>query len=344
MIKDYNKRIESLNKRRYDDTIRKAVLSESFFSESFGKTTKYVLESMKEIDSNYTKNTYEASSKIQVHLKTGLNADGIEVEFEHQGSVPMNTHIKLHSDIDLVVIHNGFFSLEPPLTPSIPYNGNPIDDLKQLREKCFKILNGIYEQVDNSNSKSIAVYPTQPKRKVDVVQANWYDSIEYVNSGRLKKFRGFNIYDYHANIRKTDFPLLNISNINDKDVLVRGSLKRSIRFLKTLKVDADYEIKLSSFEISTIAYNIDNYTLNKSQNQSIALLPVLSNHLNEVITNKFYRDSIFSANGKEQVFKDCNDSKVLELKKLKREVDEIIEDLKEEIRPLYKTIDSEILY
>ena len=112
MRKDYDKRLESLNKRRYDDTIRKAVLSDSFFSASYGKTTKYVLESMKEIDPNYTKNTYEASSKIQSHLQKGLSTDSISVEFEHQGSVPMNTNIKLHSDIDLVVLHNGFFSLE----------------------------------------------------------------------------------------------------------------------------------------------------------------------------------------------------------------------------------------
>ena len=157
MRKDYNKRLEYLNNRRYDNISRRTLMSDSFYSEEFGKTTKYVLESMKEIDSDYTKRTYEASDKIQMHLRNGLNSEGIDVEFEHQGSVPMNTHIKIHSDIDLVVIHDGFFTLEPPLTPSNPYTGNPLNDLKQLRENSFKILNNIYDQVDNSNSKSIAL-------------------------------------------------------------------------------------------------------------------------------------------------------------------------------------------
>ena len=344
MRKNYDKRLENLNKRRYDELIKKAILSESFHSENFGKSTKYVFESMREIDSKYTSNTFEASEKIQKHLRDGLSEIGIIVDFEHQGSVPMNTHIKLHSDIDLVTLHGGFYSLEPPLEPAIPYNGDPIVDLRKLREESFKILNNIYDQVDNSNSKSIAVYPTQPKRKVDVVQANWFDSIEYVNNNREKKFRGFSIFDYHLKTRKTDFPLLNIFNIIEKDTWVRGALRRSIRFLKTLKVDAEYEIKLSSYEISTIVYNIEEYYLNKPEKQTLLLLPIISNHLNEIITNKNFRDNLKSANDKEFVFKGCNDAKVLEIKKLKREVDEIIEDLKEELSPLYKSIENEIVY
>ena len=186
MKKDYTKRIENLNKRRFDDSLNTAFLSESFYSEDFGKTTKYVLESMKEIDPNYTKNTFLASAKIHGHLSSGLESQGIDVEFEHQGSVPMNTHIKLHSDIDLVVIHKEFQTLEHPLVPANPYKGDPLADLKVLRESCYEILNRTYEQVDNSNSKSIAVYPTQPKRKVDVVQENWFDSVEYVIHNKEK--------------------------------------------------------------------------------------------------------------------------------------------------------------
>jgi len=65
MRNDYNKKIENLQRRRYDDTLSKAILSESFTGTSYGQATKYALEAMKEIDQNYTKNTYLASEKFR---------------------------------------------------------------------------------------------------------------------------------------------------------------------------------------------------------------------------------------------------------------------------------------
>ena len=122
MRNDYNKRLEKLRKRRFDDSINKAILSEAFDRTSYGQATKYALESMSEMDAEYTKNTYVASEKIQKHL-LGLKEHGFTLTFRHQGSVETNTHIKLHSDIDLLLILENSFSLELPQTAQYPYEG-----------------------------------------------------------------------------------------------------------------------------------------------------------------------------------------------------------------------------
>ena len=144
----------------------KKQFSDSFARTRLGDSSKYVLESMKQIDPEYTKNTFKASENIQTNLKNGLDKEKIEVTFRHQGSIITNTHIKLHSDIDLLTIIERFYSLEPPQVPTIPYEGDPLKDLKDLRNKSFSILNSIYDQVDNSNSKSIKVFPQIRKGKL----------------------------------------------------------------------------------------------------------------------------------------------------------------------------------
>ena len=97
--------------------------------------------------------------------------------------------------------------------------------------------------------------------------------------------------------------------------------------MKTIKADADYEINLSSFEISSCMYCIPTQDLYLLEDFQLRLLPLASSHLNLIITNDDYRKNIKSPNGKEIVFQD-SDNKVVELKKLKREVDEIIDDFK----------------
>ena len=342
MKKNYTQRLEKLQKRRLDDQLQKAVFSESFSDAKISESIKYALESMSEIDPNYTKNTYLASEIIRNNLTRGLNNKGLTVEFRHQGSIETNTHIKLHSDIDVLVITEKYFSMEPPLTPTIPYQGEPLADLKQLRQECFNILSSIYTQVDNSNSKAIQVFPTNPKRKVDIVPSNWINTVEYQNTSN-EKYRGVHLYDKDAHTRHKDFPFLHIANVNGKDLIVNGGLRKLIRLLKTLKVDADYEIKLSSYEITSSIYDMSDISLTKPKYQELLLLNEGSIQLGKLINDKTYRENLMSPNGKEKVF-NTSDSKVVELKKLKLELDELIEDITEELGKQYKRIDQNIIY
>ena len=194
MKKNYTQRIDKLKKRRLDDQLQKAVLSESFSDIKISESVKYALESMSPIDPIYTKNTYVASENIRNNLTTGLNNKGLTVEYRHQGSVETDTHIKLHSDIDILVFTEKYYSMEPPLTPISPYKGAPLDDLKELRQECYNVLNSTYNQVDNSKAKSIQVFPTNPKRKVDVVPANWINTQDYQKTSN-EVYRGIHIYD-----------------------------------------------------------------------------------------------------------------------------------------------------
>lgn len=342
MKKNYTQRLEKLKKRRLDDQLQKAVLSESFSDIRINESVKYALESMSPIDPIYTNNTYVASEIIRNNLTKGLNNKGLTVEYRHQGSVETDTHIKLHSDIDILVFTEKYLSMEPPLTPINPYQGDPLADLKELRQECYNVLNAIYNQVDNSKAKSIQVFPTNPKRKVDVVPANWVNTQDFQATSN-EKFRGVHIYDKDNHSRQKDFPFLHIANVKAKNSLVNGGLAKLVRLLKTLKVDADYEIDLSSFEITSIVFAMENHSLNKPKYQELLLLNEGSRQLDKVITDKLYRESLMSPNGKERVF-GTSETKIVELKKLKLELDELIEDITEELGKQFKRIDENIIY
>ncbi|MFZ2205543.1 MAG: hypothetical protein WA057_03265 [Candidatus Magasanikiibacteriota bacterium] len=343
MIKNYTQRLDKLKKRRTDDILQKAYLSESFGKSEFKESVKYTLESMKAIEASYTKNTFLASEKVQTNLSKGFTEKNIKVTYRHQGSVETNTSIKLHSDIDLLVITGKYFSLEPPQIPANPYTGDPLDDLKELRTVSFSLLTGIYKKVNDSKPKAIQVFPTEPDRKVDVVVANWYHSLEYYANGSTDRFIGIHIYDKNQHSRKADFPFLHISKLNEKDILAKGGLKKLIRLLKTLKVDADSEINLSSFEITSMMFEMSLVSLIKSESQSLLLLPEASKQLDKIITDKVYRENLYSPNGKELVF-GINTEKIVEIKKLKLELDELIQDITEDLSKSFRKIDAQFIY
>lgn len=342
MNKNYTQRLDKLRKRRLDESIQKAVMSKSFSDINISESVKYALEAMSEIDPSYTKNTYLASENIRGNLTTGLNKKGLSVEYRHQGSIETNTHIKIHSDIDILVFTDKYFSVEPPVTVVSVYQGDPLNDLKELRQECFNILNATYNQVDNSKAKSIAVFPTNPKRKVDVVPSNWLDSMDYRNTNS-EVYRGIHIFNKDTHTRSKDFPFLHISKVNTKDSTVNGGLRKLSRLLKTLKADADYEIKLSSFEIVSSVYDMDNAQLYKSATQHLLLLNEGSKQLQKLISDSTYRENLMSPNGKEKVF-GTDSAKVVELKKLKLELDELIQDITEELGRKLKRIDDSLIY
>lgn len=342
MKKNYSQRLEKLKKRRLDDQLQKAILSESFSDVRINDSVKYALESMSPIDPNYTKNTYLASENIRNTLTKGLSNKGLSVEYRHQGSVETNTHIKLHSDIDILVFTEKYHNMEPPLTPLDPYQGDPLADLRELRQESYNVLNSIYNQVDNSKAKSIQVFPTNPKRKVDVVPANWVNTLDYQTTSN-EKYRGVHLYNKDNHSREKDFPFLHISNVKAKDSIVTGGLAKLVRLLKTLKVDADYQIDLSSFEITSIVYDMDSFTLTKPKYQELLLLNEGSKQLDKLINNKSHRENLMSPNNKEIVF-GTSESKVVELKKIKLELDELIEDIIEELGKQFKRIDENVIY
>ena len=104
-MKDYNKLLENVKNRRTIDLIQKSYdVSKSFSQKQYGSSITYVLEAMRPISEAYTQNTYKACERIQGHIKPGLKEQGINVSFDFQGSVLTDTHIKVYSDVDMLLI------------------------------------------------------------------------------------------------------------------------------------------------------------------------------------------------------------------------------------------------
>ena len=75
-----------------------------------------------------------------------------------------------------------------------------------------------------------------------------------------------------------------------------------IRFLKTIKADSDIKIKINSFDISSICYNIDSLSYyNKPYYELVYVLQV---ELGKIIADDFYRNNIKSIDSTEYIFRD----------------------------------------
>jgi len=350
MVKNYDDLIKRMIMRTNPDGINEEeLINEDFRNElqkaQGNKVAEYVKRAMRGVEEAYTNRTFEAGNKVMTHLKKNRE----HLDFKYQGSVPTNTHIKGYSDIDLVQISNEFYSHEKKenfleaynthyLTSTknrlaevingTPYMYNADDTLKKIREEAENILVPIYNSVDITKSKSIEVELTNPKRTVDVVTASWYKSVNAVVNDE-KEEQGIQIYDKDKNKRlPVDFPFLKIKLVNKKDSTVNGRLKRMIRFLKVLKADADTDIALSSFDISSICYaiNIDAY---KNMNY-LELVTVLYLQLRKLSTEEDYRNRLMSIDGTEPIFKG-KPEKVESLKLILTEVEGVFTELNKKI-------------
>ena len=341
---DYKNKLQQLKNRRQDSQTKLFSLSESFNKNEYGDSTSYALEAMEPINETYTQNTYKACERVKAQLKPGLKQYGIDIDFRYQGSVPTNTHIKLYSDIDLLTIYEGFYSLERPQIPSIPYEGDPLQDLKNLRNKTYRILDTVYPgcDIDDNGSKCITISGGSLNRKIDIIASNWYNSLIYKENPDEDN-RGIQILDRDKNERIINFPFLHIYWLNTKDKRVNGNEKRMIRLLKSLKVDADFEIKVSSYDIASLVYRMDDAELLINRWERLKLLHNTNNFLLKVINDITFRDSLYVANGTRKIF--CVEgAKVEEVSKLQKELQELILSIAHQISPLYESLEKSNIY
>lgn len=320
-------------------------VSESFKRNQYGDSITYTLEAMDQIDPVYTQNTYDICDKVKGHLKKGLLEYQVDVDFRYQGSVPTNTHIKLYSDLDLLTIHQGFVTLQAPQKPDFPYEGNPVEDLKDMRRKINRILDSVYTavKIDDTGSKALTISGGSLNRTIDIVPSNWYDSLKYSET-KDEDYRGVNILDRDNNRRITNYPFMHIYWINWKDGLVNGNEKRLIRLLKTLKNDADEKITISSYDIASLVFRMDNSALMASKVKRLDLLDNCNSFLKKVISDRGFRESLDVANSTRKIFCDVG-ANLSEVMKLQKELNELIEDINSSVKPLYEALSkAEVIY
>lgn len=347
MNKNYRQLTESVKARLNPDSI---ILNKAFTDElatvSYSDVLVYIRLAMKGVEPEYTQRSRDAGEKVKDHLSREIK----DVIFRYQGSVMTDTHIKGHSDIDLLTICNKFYSYDSSgintilnnseqkskfYTSSInkmesvintsSYTGDSLQDLKSIRLDSERILNSVYSICDTKKSKSIKIKNLSLNREVDIVVASWYDDVRSIINDKGDN-RGIQIYnkDNHST-ENADFPFISINKINQRSSETNGRLKKMIRFLKNIKAASDHDIDLSSFDINAICFDID---VAKYKNASfIELVPVLYNQLKSICTDQTKADEIVSVDEREYIFR-YNSQKLNNVKSILGEVEGIYLDLK----------------
>ena len=341
---DYFKKLKQINNRYNPDSSevveQKMFSGESEFDEN---VARYVKRAMKAVDEEYTKRTKDAGETVIKHLKNSLT----NVSYEYQGSVMTDTHIKGASDIDLLVLCENFVGTDicrvrQELAKTWKYSDYQIDRLRQfdnsfsiykgdssqdlaiLRRQIETTMTNIYTICDISKSKAVKITNQNLHRDVDIVTSSWFQSFDYVLEGMPDSQRGIKIYNKSTGLSEgPDYPFLNISRINKRNVDTDGRLKRMIRFLKNVRTDSEKDIPLTSFEINAICYSIpiQDY-VQKEYKELVSILWYTMYHL----WKDSKQDELKSVVGDEYIFKD-KPEKLAALKVLEDEVYNINKDL-----------------
>jgi len=236
------------------------------FSESYererGEYTKYLLGAMRPVDPKYTKRLAEQGDRVENQLTKQLRDDYPGLEFRRQGSVSNLTHIKYYSDVDVLTIIDKFHTVEPPNLPRNPYAGDPKDDLLTLRQDCAAAIRHAFPavDVDDDGSTCVSLSGGSLVCDVDVVPANWYDTVQYVR-GDGDFWRGIMVLNRDEMERIRNRPFLFNERIDTHDRQRLGIPRMLIRLLKSIK--ADYEedtsgqsVPFSSFDICSVVYRM----------------------------------------------------------------------------------------
>ena len=292
-------RLEKLYSRRSDPTVSVAKsLSEAIRSIAESDSVKYVLGAMEPIEPEYTRNTYAQGERVRQQLERRLSA---ACDYEYQGSVTNDTHIKARSDIDLLTLTQEFYGLEPPQKPTSPYGGDPVEELLALRRDAAKALSSAFPEatVDTSGSKALSISGGSLSRKIDVVPSNWWNSNKYIETGQ-KTFRGVQILDRDSRTRIKNTPFLHNALIAIKDSETAGGLRRAARLMKSVKYDED--VQISSYDVVAIAYNIDQVSLRVDRGLELTILDACLAFCRRVQQDQVLREGLSVPDGHRLVF------------------------------------------
>lgn len=321
-------RLDKLRNRRMDPLLKVAGMHEAYEKlKNEDSAVRYAIGAMQPIDPGYTKNSIEARDRVEKQLGDGYLALNLTVHFDYQGSLTNNTHIFAHSDIDLLTIDARFEVIQPPNQPAHIYQGDSIQDLKQLRTRAATILRTAFPAatVDETGSKAINISGGSLRRKIDVIASARWNTVEYVRDGN-KTWRGIVILDNEKGEKIPNKPFLHNKRIDDRDTLTNGGLRKLTRLLKSLKYDSDEKIDISSYDIVSIVFNMPEENLRFSRGQDMILVKNCQTYLHELLVSDTARNSIDTPNGMRKVF--CAEGASKEgLKQLSTALDVLVQEI-----------------
>jgi hypothetical protein len=352
---NYKEKLESLRSRRlgknitvntYDSVpaelerlIRNSYTAKEHYEQrANGEATRYALGSMQEVDSRYTEISYEEGNRVIKQLQSGLSSIPLRATFELQGSVPLNVHIRGVSDVDILVLHDEFVTLDwngPKASTyvKLPDTPSALNSLQDLRKKCEDILSSRYPAatVDISGDKSIALSGGSLKRKVDVVPSHWHHSSTYQYSNQ-KYDKEVRILHKSNHQYLSNHPFLHIHEINKKNEATNHGVKKVIRLLKNIKNDSEENIHLSSYDIASLVWHFDNKNLTKPNYLELSLVGETQQSLESMIQLEDLTKNLMTPDKSRKIID--SDEKWRSLKILNKELISLSRQIVNEIEPL----------
>ena len=300
---DIQARLERLAMRRTDPSLFEARTGsyESYRDLKVPDPIRYIIGAMQPIDTQYTERTLEQGRRVRDQLSKRLE-DG--VEFRFQGSVVNDTHIRQHSDIDLLVFTGRFIFLKPPLVARNRYTEDTTKDMTELRDSARTALAEAFPavDVDDSGDRSIELSGGSLARNVDVVPAAWYDTQEFDETGD-EVHRGVKVFSRAKSSFAANYPFKNAAEIDAKDRRCSGGMRKAARFLKTLKADNE-NIRLSSYDLASIAWNMPDASLNYGMPWDLKIFYGCRDFLRKIVNEASFRGGLSVPDGTRRIFSD----------------------------------------
>jgi hypothetical protein len=351
MSKDVSRRLSDLKARRQgnpvtlDSIVANTASMESFEARSTGEWAKYTLGIMQEVDPKYTANSVAEGERVKNQIR---NRVVTAVAFEYQGSVPLNVHIRGVSDIDILVLLNGYLTYDGTgarASNYLPWTGpSGTDQLATLRRELEVELKAAFYQaeVDISGDKAIGLSGGSLTRKVDVVPSHWHDSATY-QINQNKKDREVCIFQKQSRTTFTNRPFLHIDKVHEKDRRCSGGPKKIIRMLKNLKADSDNpsSILVNSYEIAGLVYHFEELPISLPVYRDLALVAATKQQLDRLINNKLWTMGLTTPDGIRKIID--SEAKFESLKLLRNEVNELAKNLAVELTRRTWINDSEAI-
>lgn len=247
-------RLQQLESRRVDRMVAKAALTNEVYERiEASESVKYAIGAMQPIDPTYTDNTYAEGDRVKNQLTKRM---AVTCDYRYQGSTTNDTHIKAHSDIDLLVITQRFVWIQPPQPNPYPYTGDAKADLRLIRSEAIESVEAAFHEatVEKDNPKAIRLEGGSLSRRVDIVPASWLNTNEYV-ANKDETYRGIEIFDAGTGDFIGNKPFLFNHRVDERDARTGGGMRKAARLMKSLNYDYS-KTKMSSFNITSIAYNM----------------------------------------------------------------------------------------
>jgi hypothetical protein len=309
--------------------------------------TRYAIGVMQPVGAKYTQVSEQTGEKVANQLRDRLAKAGINAEFELQGSVPLNVHIKRVSDVDVLAITTSFKTYHPQGARALqgeyrnPSSRTAEGVLSELRLQVETDLVAAFPAatVDKSGAKAVKVSGGSLPRSVDVVPAHWYDTKEYQSSNR-KADRTVTIYNKRTGETIDNQPFLHIDRVATRCDTTHGGLRKSIRLCKSVKADSDRDIQLSSFDIAAIMYHADMSALRVGQFADLAVLAETQRHLDALWQDPLRAGQLRVPDGSRLIFDDPK--KRDWLLQLSIEMDDLLQSVYDENAPTLLTFDRSL--